>query len=652
MFDTLLIANRGEIACRIIRSAAALGLRTVAVYSDADRGAPHVALADVAVRLGPTPVRESYLRVDAVIEAAVSRGAGAVHPGYGLLSEDASFAEAVEAAGLTFVGPTPDQLRAFGDKDASRRLAREAGVPLLPGSGVLREVDEALAAAAELGYPLMLKATAGGGGIGMERCYDAAELAEAFPRVQRLADASFGAGGVFLERLVPAARHVEVQLFGDGHGRVVSLGDRDCTLQRRNQKVIEESPAPGLSDAVRTQLHDSSVKLAASVAYRSAGTAEFLYDAEREELSFLEVNARLQVEHPVTEERYGVDLVAAMLRLAQGDDAVLDVLAAAEPGACAVQARLYAEDPDANYAPSPGLLTEVSLPDDIRVDGWIAAGSEITTAYDPLLAKLIASGPSRPAALDALAAALAQTRIGGIATNAGLVAAALSDPDVRAASHTTATLDTVADSTPRISVLRGGMMTTVQDWPGRKGLWHVGVPPSGAMDDLALRLGNRALGNAEGAAGLECTLDGPALQFSQETTVCVIGAPCAVTVDGEAAAQWEPLVLRAGAMLDVGRCEGPGLRVYVCVRGGIDVPLHLDSAATFTLGRFGGHGGRALVTGDVLRPGPPPPGVSTSVPVAGRPAYASEWDLGVTEGPQAAPDFFTAGDIAMIYATT
>ncbi|HWF51524.1 MAG TPA: urea carboxylase [Solirubrobacteraceae bacterium] len=657
MFDTVLVANRGEIACRIIRSARALGLGTVAVYSDADRGAPHVGMADAAVRLGPAPARESYLRADAVLEAARAHDAGAVHPGYGLLSEDRAFAEAVEEAGLAFVGPTPEQLGAFGAKDASRILASDAGVPLLPGSGVLADVDAALGAAEEIGYPVMLKATAGGGGIGMERCTDAAELAAAFTRVQRLADASFGAGGVFVEGFVAAARHVEVQVFGDGAGRAVVLGDRDCTLQRRNQKVLEEAPAPGLSEEVRERMASSAAALCESVGYRSAGTVEFIYDVATGRLSFLEVNARLQVEHPVTEERYGIDLVAAMLRLARGETGVLDELAAAEPRGCAVEVRLYAEDPAAGHRPSAGLLTEVVLPERLRVDGWIAAGTEVTTAYDPLLAKLIATAPTREEALDALAAGLEATRIGGIATNAGLLRATLADARVREGAHTTATLADIADPSPRIEVARGGTMTTVQDWPGRVGFWDVGVPPSGAMDDRSLRLGNLALGNHEGAPALECTLDGPALRFSHDTVVCVTGAPGLLTVAGEAVALWEPVTVPAGATLDLGRLDGPGLRAYICVAGGFDVPDHLGSAATFTLGRFGGHGGRELRAGDVLRRGSAgdehaaEEGAPAPVPENARPPLVSAWEIGVTEGPHAAPEFFTREDIEMFYAT-
>jgi urea carboxylase len=662
MFDTLLVANRGEIACRVIRTATRLGLKTVAVFADPDRAAPHVRLADAAVRLGPAPARESYLRVDGVLEAALSTGAGAVHPGYGFLSEDAAFATAVEAAGLAFVGPTPDQLTAFGAKHTARDLARAAGVPMIEGTGLLAGLDEALEAADRIGYPVMVKATGGGGGIGMQACATPAELAAAYDRVERLAVASFGSGGVFLERFVQRARHVEVQVFGDGTGRVVALGDRDCSLQRRNQKVIEEAPAPGLPDAVRDRLHASAVALCASVNYRSAGTVEFVYDAEREQASFLEVNARLQVEHPVTEEVLGVDLVEWMLRLAQGDDTVLDTPRVPGAGA-AVEARVYAEDPTQDHRPSAGLITHVAFPDGVRVDGWIEAGTEVSTAYDPMLAKVIVTGATRDEAYTNLRAALAGTRVDGVETNLGLLRAAAATPAVLAARHSTATLAGVHDTEPRIVVERAGTLTAVQDWPGRTGLWEVGVPPSGPMDDRSFRLGNEALGNPEGAPGLECTVDGPALRFTADTTVCVTGAPVPVTVDGVPVPQWEPVPVPAGAVLDVGRAVAGGLRAYLLFAGGLDVPAYLGSAATFTLGQFGGHGGRALRLGDVLRtsvpsgpvpsgpvPSDPVPLAERPVPLAERPVIGREWRIAVTEGPHAAPEFFLREDIDAFYA--
>ncbi|MHA5047515.1 5-oxoprolinase/urea amidolyase family protein [Streptomyces sp. SD15] len=647
-FDTLLVANRGEIAVRIIRTARELGLRTVAVYSDPDRSAPHVRLADEAVRLGPAPAKESYLDADLVLKAAKDTGAGAIHPGYGFLSEDAAFARRCEDAGIVFVGPTPEQLELFGAKHTARAAAEAAGVPLAPGTGLLAGLPDALEAAALIGYPVMLKATGGGGGIGMSACRSADELTEAWERVQRVAAASFSSAGVFLERLVENARHVEVQVFGDGRGRVVTFGDRDCSLQRRNQKVLEEAPAPGLPPHVREQLTTAARDLCASVVYRSAGTVEFVYDAAREEAYFLEVNTRLQVEHPVTEEIYGVDLVAWMLRLARGESEVVR-----DPGAPrghAVEARVYAEDPSREHRPSAGLLTRVEFPGGVRVDGWVETGTEVTTSYDPMLAKVIAYGSDRAHALERLDEALARTRVDGIETNLGLVRAALADGSFRRATHSTATLTGVTDPTARVEVVSGGTLTTVQDWPGRTGYWQVGVPPCGPMDDLSFRLGNRALGNHEGAPGLECTLQGPALRFSHATTVCVTGAPAPVTVDGAAVAQWEPVTVPAGALLQVGAPAEHGLRTYVLFAGGgLDVPAFLGSASTFTLGRFGGHGGRALRTGDVLHGGSV---TDSGGPVApgDRPVFGAAWQVGALEGPHAAPEFFTEDDIHDFYA--
>jgi urea carboxylase len=639
----LLVANRGEIAVRIIRTAKRLGIRTVAVFSDADRGAPHVRLADSAVWLGSAPARESYLVVDRLLEAAVQSGADAIHPGYGFLSENADFARRIEAAGLKFVGPTPEQLDLFGAKHTARAAAEAAGVPLLTGSGLLSDVDKALTEAGQIGYPVMLKATAGGGGIGMRACHSADELTVAWDAVQRMANANFAGSGVFLERLVERARHVEVQVFGDGEGRVVALGDRDCSLQRRNQKVLEEAPAPNLPEHVRSLLASSSVALAASVQYRSAGTVEYVYDAAREEVAFLEVNTRLQVEHPVTEAVYGIDLVEWMLRLTRGDKD----FTVPEPMGHAVEARVYAEDPVRDFQPSAGVLTRVRFPPGVRVDTWIEPGTEVSPHYDPLLAKVIAHGVTRDEAWSRLGDALADSRVDGIETNLGLLRASRADATVLAAEHNTASLASVHDREPRIEVLRAGTMTTVQDWPGRVGYWHVGVPPSGPMDDRSFRLGNRALGNPEGAPGLECTVDGPSLRFTDATTICVTGAPAPVTVDGVTVPQWEPVDVPAGATLDIGAATA-GLRTYVLVEGGLDVPQYLGSAATFTLGKFGGHGGRALRVGDVLRPGA---SVGVRETLLDVPEFPGHWEIAAVEGPHAAPEFFTVADMATFYRT-
>ncbi|TLM83040.1 urea carboxylase [Pseudarthrobacter sp. NamE2] len=657
-FDTLLVANRGEIACRIIASAKKLGLRTVAVFSEADRGAKHVRLADEAVLLGPAPAKESYLRVDALLAAAKSTGAGAIHPGYGFLSEDAAFAEAVEAAGLVFVGPTAEQLRIFGTKHTARDAARTAGVPMIAGSGLLEDVDAAVAAATSIGFPLMLKATGGGGGIGMSICRNEAELVESFPRVARLAGASFGTAGVFAERYVENARHIEVQVFGDGGGRVVSLGDRDCSLQRRHQKVLEEAPAPDLPAALREELHRTSRALCASLNYRSAGTVEFVYDSARKEASFLEVNARLQVEHPVTEAVTGVDLVEWMLRLAQGGEEAASVLAGLPDGlpvsGSAIEARVYAEDPARGFQPSAGTVTNAVFPgtEGVRVDAWVETGTEVSTNYDPLLGKVITSAASRDEAFDKLAAALAGTRIDGIETNLGMLRAVTGMDVVRNVQHSTSTLDAVGDPEPRITVNRPGLQTSVQDWPGRTGLWQIGVPPSGPMDDLSFRLGNTALGNAEGAPGLEFTMTGPSLTFTHATTVCVTGAEVTVTVDGTEVPAWVPVTVPAGGTLDAGTATGHGLRGYILFQGGLDIPQYLGSSSTFTLGQFGGHAGRVLRTGDVLRAvkSAVEEAPSAAVPLDSRPALTSNWELAVTEGPHGAPEFFQREDIEELYA--
>ncbi|MGW0178063.1 urea carboxylase [Nocardia sp. NPDC003345] len=655
--ECLLIANRGEIACRILRTARRLGIETVAVFSDADEGSRHVRLADRAVRLGPAPAAESYLRAEAVIEAALSTGATAIHPGYGFLSENADFAAEVEAAGIAFVGPAAEHLRLFGDKHSAREAASAAGVPLVAGSGILSGLDEALAEAERIGYPVMLKAAGGGGGIGMAACDGPAELTEAYQRVIRLAQNNFGSSAVYLERFVARARHVEVQIFGDGRGRAVSLGTRDCSLQRRNQKVIEEAPAPGLPYAVSERLLESSRKLLGEVGYRSAGTVEFIYDVDRGEASFLEVNTRLQVEHPVTEAVTGVDLVEWMLRLAGGETAFLDAVPDAGPpiSGFAVEARVYAEDPGNDYRPGAGTLTGVEIPETTaRVETWVETGTEISPYYDPLIAKIITSGESRPEALHRLRAALDETRMFGITTNLPQLRAAATSSPMLDARHTTATLGSLATIRPRLEVLRAGVSTTIQDFPGRLGLWSVGIPPSGAFDDLSFQLANHAVGNSLGENGLEATLLGPRLRCTDTTVICVTGAEATVTVDDEPVPMWEPVTVPAGSVVDIGAPTDTGLRTYLAVRGGILAPDYHGSASTFTLGGFGGITGRAVATGDILGIKPDAGGLldPAPIPAAERPEFAHTWYVGVGEGPQPAPDYFTPADIAQFYEST
>ncbi|MBR8458041.1 urea carboxylase [Burkholderia dolosa] len=651
-FAKVLVANRGEIACRIIRTLKRLGIASVAIYSEADRDARHVTLADEAICVGAAPAADSYLNVAAILAAARAAGAQAVHPGYGFLSENADFADACEAAGVRFIGPSGAQMRAFGLKHTARELARAHDVALLPGTGLLGDVATALAQADAIGYPVMLKSTAGGGGIGMSLCRDAAQLEAAFESVVRLGAANFAHAGVYLEKFVEHARHVEVQIFGDGRGGVIALGERDCSVQRRNQKVIEETPAPDLTDAERTALHASAVRLARAVAYASAGTVEFVFDACTRRFYFLEVNTRLQVEHCVTEAVTGIDLVEWMILQAEGDLPPLDTLAV-EPRGASIQVRLYAEDPHKQFRPSAGVLTHVAFPDTARVDTWIEPGTEVSAYYDPLLAKLIVHGDTRRDALAALRDALAATELYGIETNLDYLRAIAGSDTFARGAQTTAFLSRFAFAPHTIDVLDGGVQTTVQQTPGRVGYWAVGVPPSGPMDDRAFDLANALLGNPRDAAGLEFTMVGATLRFNTDTLFVLGGAPFAATLDGEPAPFWQVLRASRGAVLKLGGVTGAGVRACLAVKGGLQVPDYLGSKATFTLGQFGGHAGRALRKGDVLhvRADAARGDAGSTLPEAERPVLTHAWTLGVLDGPHGAPDFFTDDDIAMLYDT-
>ena len=646
MFDKVLVANRGEIAVRVIRTLKRMGIGSVAVWSDADRFSAPVRMADEAVRLGPAPAAQSYLNVDAVIAACKQTGAQAVHPGYGFLSENVGFAERLAAEGIVFIGPDPSHLLDFGAKHTARDLAQRAGVPLLPGTGLLDDVKAAVTAARDIGYPVMLKSTAGGGGIGMQLCVDEEALRAAFDAVQRTANASFGDARVFLERYVAKARHVEVQVFGDGRGRVVALGERDCSLQRRNQKVIEETPAPGLPDAVRAALHRAAVDLCASVSYASAGTVEFIYDPARADFFFLEVNTRLQVEHPVTEAVFGVDLVKWMIRQAAGEPVLPKVMP--HPKGAAIEARLYAEIPHAGFRPAAGRLTEVVFPENARIDGWIETGSDVTTFYDPMLAKIIVHGADRAAAIAGLARALDATRIGGVETNLRYLRAIARSDLLGSGQVATTALESFTFDPQCIEVIAPGAQSSLQELPGRLGLWHVGVPPSGPMDPRSFRNANRALGNPPDTTALELTMTGPVLRFAGAARVALAGADMALVLDGRPVTG--PVVdVPADGVLEIGAISGPGQRAYLAVAGGFAAPEVLGSRACFGLGQFGGHATGTLRTGDVLGLAQAPCGD----PEPAEPAdLTHDWDISVTYGPHGAPDFFRDSDIATLFAAT
>jgi acetyl-CoA carboxylase biotin carboxylase subunit len=431
VFRRVLVANRGEIARRVIRGCRALGVETIAVHSEADADAPHVREADAAFAIGPPPARDSYLRVDAILEALRASGADAVHPGYGFLSENAAFAEAVNATGAVFIGPPASAIRAMGDKATARRLMQEAGVPVTPGSDVVADADAAAKAAEAIGYPVLVKASAGGGGIGMVPCTDEASLRKGFATATARAASAFGDGAVYLERLVHHARHIEIQVVADRAGATVHLFERECSVQRRHQKVLEEAPSPAVDAALREALGAAAVRAARAIGYENVGTIEFLLGPGGD-FFFMEMNTRLQVEHPITEWTTGVDLVQLQLRIAAGEPLPFRQEDLRQRGH-AIELRVYAEDPAKNFLPSPGTITRLVWPtgDDVRVDAGVEEGSRVTPFYDPLLAKLVVRGADRAAAIAQGLAAVDAMQIEGLKTNLPALRLVLQDPDFR-----------------------------------------------------------------------------------------------------------------------------------------------------------------------------------------------------------------------------
>lgn len=678
MFNTVMIANRGAIATRIIRTLKKLGIRSIAIYHQADKDSLHVQQADVAVCLGEGSVADTYLNIEKILTIAKTHQVDAIHPGYGFLSENTEFVSQCEAQGLVFIGPTNEQMELFGLKHLARDAAENAGVPLVPGSPLLNELEDAIEWANRIGFPVMVKSTAGGGGIGMQACANDEEIKHAWDSVKRLGSNYFSNDSVFLEKLVKNARHIEVQIFADGEGKAISFGERDCSAQRRNQKVIEETPAFNISDDVRQRLHNTAEALMASVNYRNAGTVEFIFDTDSNEFYFLEVNTRLQVEHGVTEEIWGVDLVELMIKQAANQLGCLQQLKSTlRASGHSIQARIYAENPAQNFMPSSGLLSEVSWPsgEGVRIDSWVESGIEVPELFDPMLAKVIVTADDRESATKKLAQVLQDSSLYGIQTNKAYAQGILNELmlpnngqtglEGQLLTNSLADFKVVVSS---FTVLSAGTQTTVQDFPGRQNLWNVGVPPSGAMDNLSLRLANELLNNPEQAAALEITLNGPKLQFQTSCDVAIVGADFPIDLDGEVIAMNQVIHIQAGQTLTIGKVKEFGARCYLAVKGGIQCPDYLGSKSTFTLGKFGGHNGRALRTGDVINLQDSDLVLSesevskTSTSPSLFPHFphkkfdsiaASEVTvLRVIYGPHGAPDFFTDDDIQTFFDHT
>jgi len=674
MFKKVLIANRGAIATRVMRTLKKMGIVSVAVYHDADAASLHVQHADEAFSLGAGKVADTYLDIEQIIAIAKRSGAQAIHPGYGFLSENTDFVQACEKNNIAFIGPTSDQINAFGLKHTARDIAQNANVPLVPGSGLLTHVDEAKSYAQEIGYPIMLKSTAGGGGIGMQVCQSEAELTLAWVSVKRLGENYFANDGVFIEKYIDQARHIEVQIFGDGEGNVVSFGERDCSAQRRNQKVLEECPAPNLDEPSRQALHETAERLMASVGYRNAGTVEFIYDTQANTFYFLEVNTRLQVEHGVTEEVWGVDLVQLMVeQAAQSAPDLHTFKRTLQPQGHAVQLRLYAEDPTSDFMPSSGIISQLYFPsgDNIRVDHWLESGTEVSALFDPMLAKIITKGDDRKDALDNLSKVLNETQLYGIQTNKEYGLALIASPLCTQEKIQTHSLQTFEFTSRSISVLDGGTQTTVQDYPARMGYWSIGVPPSGPMDSVNFRLANTLLGNAFDCAGLEITLSGPTLRFNCDTAIAITGALIEATLDDSTCKQHSVVMVKKGQILKLGRVISAGARAYLAVLNGFDCATYLGSKSTFILGQFGGLGGGTLKPGQVL---PIADNASEStlhaedntaqavntlsaldalpIKTLSMPVFTDTWEIRVVYGPHGAPDFFTRKDIDTFLAHT
>lgn len=648
-FETVLVANRGEIAVRIMKTLKKMGIKSVAVYSDPDKYSQHVNDADFAVALNGRTAAETYLDIDKIIKAAKDTGSQAIIPGYGFLSENADFSDRCKQEGIVFVGPSGDAIRKLGLKHSAREIAERAGVPLVPGSGLIKDAEEAKAVARKIEYPIMVKSTAGGGGIGLQKVDSEAEIERVFETVKHQGKSYFGDAGVFLERFVSDARHVEIQMMGDGYGKAIAIGERDCSLQRRNQKIIEETPAPNLPEETRAKMRKAAESLGSLLKYKCAGTVEFIYDEKRDEFYFLEVNARLQVEHPITEMVTGLDLVEWMLRIAADDAPDFDNTKIEVSGA-SIEARLYAENPVKDFRPSPGQLTSVSFPSWARVDTWVQKGTNVSAEYDPTLAKIIVHGKDRNDAIRKLNQALNETAVYGCITNIDYLRSIASSSMFKEAKVATKVLDTYDYKPCAFEVLLPGAHTSVQDYPGRTGYWRIGVPPSGPMDSYSFRLANRIVGNNSKAPGIEITLNGPKLLFHTETVVAVTGATVKSLLNENEVPQNKPINIKRGDILSIGKVT-VGCRAYLSIRGGIDVPEYLGSRSTFTMGNMGGYNGRTLKLGDVLFLNQPELSVSSLGAPEYEPAPApksllpefsttKDWKIGVTCGPHGSVDLF------------
>ncbi|OAX34102.1 hypothetical protein K503DRAFT_699315 [Rhizopogon vinicolor AM-OR11-026] len=681
----LLVANRGEIAVRIIRTAQRLEIETLAIYTSSDALSPHVTIADEAVHLQDRASDQEqlgsesklYLSSATIISICKQHRVTMVHPGYGFLSENEQFALSVEAAGMIWLGPQPNIIRIMGLKHEARVLAANSGLQLVPGSkGLVRTLNEALSIADTIGFPVILKATAGGGGMGLLVCRNGDDLSNCFIGAQERATSLFHHGGVFIERYYPAARHIEIQVFGNGLGDVVHMGERECSIQRRHQKVLEETPSPFFAgrSSLRRDMCDAAVKLCKSIKYASAGTVEFLVDDESGQFFFLEMNTRIQVEHAITEAIHpGLDLVEMMIAqgIAQRSEARgLRYTAQSMTQAIydnnlvgsrihAIEARVYCENPSEGFKPSPGILQLVELPEEewLRVDSWVSTGTEVTPYFDPLICKLIVTGSTREQAVSRMARVLKACKVFGPPNNLAYLASICESNIFKQGKATTRFLDSFDFSPRALSVLAAGIEMTIQDLPGRR--IGLGMPRSGPMDSQAFSAANIIAGNTPEMEALEIiTLPGAGckLKFYCPAIVAVTGKPVTVKINGEQVSMWAHLTIPENAILDIVGLPGPGFRVYLAIRGGFpEVPRYLGSKST-SMG-LGGYQGRSLRAGDQLALDSLSSEQDGSGPVSFVlrdnliPVYPQDWVIRVLAGPHDDAEFLTSDGNGKFYST-
>ncbi|TFK35167.1 allophanate hydrolase subunit 2-domain-containing protein [Crucibulum laeve] len=685
----LLIANRGEIAVRIIRTAKQLSLRTIAIYTPSDASSPHVSLADEAVAL-PLPDNASgeseakaYLSPASILSICQEHHVTLVHPGYGFLSENAEFASLLSNAGITWLGPKAEIIKIMGMKHEARKVAVKAGLSVVPGSdGLVETVEYALKVARDIGFPVILKATAGGGGMGMVICRNEIELREKVSETQDRAEILFGNNGVFLERYFPKARHIEIQVFGNGEGDVVHMAERECSVQRRHQKVIEESPSPFFEDhpGLRERMSQGAVELCRLINYASAGTIEFIVDNKTGGFYFLEINTRIQVEHPITEATHpGLDLVRLMIQQGISErkygyglkpeseemqQATYNALRVGGGSIYSIEGRIYAENPVEQFVPSPGLLQLVDLPSErhdwLRIESWVATGITITPFFDPLLCKIIVRGSSREEAVHRFKQALDECKILGPPNNARYLKAITESEVFRAGQATTQFLDSFNYTPCALKILSTGIDSSIQDLPGRT--IGLGIPRSGPMDSLAFSAANILVGNSPATEGLEIVVvPGVAFctQFFVPTVVCVTGKDVLVKVDDQLVEMWSRIRIPAGGKLKLDAKPAgeniTGFRVYVAVLGGFpDVPSYLGSKST-SMG-LGGYQGRSLLPGDQLSLRDCEPKLDEenqiiALPRSLVPTYPSHWVIHVLSGPHDDEEFLTSEGITKFYNT-